>query len=89
MTTGGGGEDPQAPGTPHGGTFTAKAHVFHIDPLTKRSWIPASTQAANVNILFDGSRGVYRVISLEGNKVSPHCFDSNPGVLFTLKHVYM
>ncbi|OTF82675.1 hypothetical protein BLA29_003255 [Euroglyphus maynei] len=29
--------------------FTTKAHVFHIDPQTKRSWIPASSAASVIN----------------------------------------
>ncbi|KAF7492219.1 Homer -like protein 2 [Sarcoptes scabiei] len=48
--------------------FTTKAHVFHIDPQTKRSWIPASTAAVNVNFYYDSQRSIYRIISVEGQK---------------------
>lgn len=48
--------------------FSTKAHVFHIDPQTKRSWISASSQAVNVNFYYDASRNVYRIISVEGQK---------------------
>lgn len=50
--------------------FTCKAHVFHIDPKTKRSWIPASSSAINVSFFFDSTRSLYRIISVEGTKVS-------------------
>lgn len=48
--------------------FTCKAHVFHIDPKTKRSWMPASTTAVNVSFFYDSSRSLYRIISVEGSK---------------------
>ncbi|XP_076354867.1 uncharacterized protein LOC143249246 isoform X4 [Tachypleus tridentatus] len=48
--------------------FTTKAHVFHIDPKTKRAWIPASSQAINVSFFYDSSRNLYRIISVEGTK---------------------
>ncbi|RWS16734.1 homer protein 1-like protein, partial [Dinothrombium tinctorium] len=48
--------------------FTTKAHVFHIDPQTKRSWIPASSQAINVSFYYDSARNLYRIISVEGTK---------------------
>ena len=48
--------------------FTCKAHVFHIDPKTKRSWIAASAAAVNVSFFYDSSRGLYRIISVEGTK---------------------
>uniref|UniRef100_A0A0A9Z533 WH1 domain-containing protein n=1 Tax=Lygus hesperus TaxID=30085 RepID=A0A0A9Z533_LYGHE len=48
--------------------FTCRAHVFHIDPKTKRSWIPASTSAVNVSFFYDCSRSLYRIISVEGSK---------------------
>ena len=50
--------------------FTCKAHVFHIDPKTKRSWLPASSAAVNVSFFYDSSRALYRIISVEGTKVS-------------------
>ena len=54
--------------------FTCKAHVFHIDPKTKRSWIAASAAAVNVSFFYDSSRGLYRIISVEGTKVRCHRF---------------
>ncbi|XP_013776126.1 homer protein homolog 2-like isoform X2 [Limulus polyphemus] len=48
--------------------FTTKAHVFHIDPKTKRSWIPASSQAVSVSFFYDSTRNLYRIISVEGTK---------------------
>ncbi|CAN7985622.1 unnamed protein product, partial [Ixodes hexagonus] len=48
--------------------FSTKAHVFHIDPKTKRSWIPASSQAVSVSFFFDSTRNLYRIISVEGTK---------------------
>ncbi|XP_022920081.1 homer protein homolog 2 [Onthophagus taurus] len=48
--------------------FSCKAHVFHIDPKTKRSWMPASSTAVNVSFFFDSQRGLYRIISVEGTK---------------------
>lgn len=43
--------------------------MFHIDPQTKRSWIPASSAAVNVNFYYDSTRSLYRIISVEGQKV--------------------
>ncbi|KAL0278255.1 UNVERIFIED_CONTAM: hypothetical protein PYX00_000122 [Menopon gallinae] len=48
--------------------FSCKAHVFHIDPKTKRSWISASNTAVNVSFFYDSSRSLYRIISVEGTK---------------------
>ncbi|XP_019772000.1 homer protein homolog 2 isoform X1 [Dendroctonus ponderosae] len=48
--------------------FTCKAHVFHIDPKTKRSWMPASSTAVSVSFFYDSSRSLYRIISVEGQK---------------------
>ncbi|KAI5707752.1 hypothetical protein M8J76_016157 [Diaphorina citri] len=48
--------------------FTCKAHVFHIDPKTKRSWVSASSSAVNVSFFYDSTRSLYRIISVEGTK---------------------
>ncbi|XP_014661850.1 PREDICTED: homer protein homolog 2-like isoform X2 [Priapulus caudatus] len=48
--------------------FTTRAHVFHIDPATKKNWIPASGQAVPVSFFFDSNRSTYRIISVEGTK---------------------
>lgn len=49
--------------------FSARAHVFQIDPTTKRNWIPASKHAVNVSFFYDANRSVYRIISVSGTKV--------------------
>ncbi|KAI1891856.1 hypothetical protein AGOR_G00148040 [Albula goreensis] len=48
--------------------FSARAHVFQIDPATKRNWIPASKNAVTVSFFFDANRNVYRIISVGGTK---------------------
>uniref|UniRef100_A0A1L8DD41 Putative homer n=1 Tax=Nyssomyia neivai TaxID=330878 RepID=A0A1L8DD41_9DIPT len=48
--------------------FTCNAHVFHIDPKTKRTWITASSKAVSVSFFYDSSRNLYRIISVEGSK---------------------
>ncbi|XP_063057986.1 homer protein homolog 3-like [Engraulis encrasicolus] len=48
--------------------FSAKAHVFQIDPVTKRNWIPASKHAVTVSFFYDANRTVYRIISVGGTK---------------------
>uniref|UniRef100_A0A3Q2YRP5 Homer scaffold protein 3b n=1 Tax=Hippocampus comes TaxID=109280 RepID=A0A3Q2YRP5_HIPCM len=48
--------------------FSARAHVFQIDPATKRNWLPASKHAVTVSFFYDASRNVYRIISVGGTK---------------------
>ncbi|XP_075467292.1 homer protein homolog 3 isoform X2 [Ascaphus truei] len=48
--------------------FSTRAHVFQIDPVTKKNWIPASKHAATVSYFYDATRNVYRVISVGGTK---------------------
>ncbi|XP_055347648.1 homer protein homolog 2-like isoform X2 [Paramacrobiotus metropolitanus] len=48
--------------------LSVKAHVYHIDPKSKKSWIPATGQAVPVSFFFDSSRNLYRIISVEGTK---------------------
>ncbi|KAK3585296.1 hypothetical protein CHS0354_040243 [Potamilus streckersoni] len=48
--------------------FTVKAHVFQIDPETKKNWLPSSKQAIPVSYYHDSARGTYRIISVEGSK---------------------
>ncbi|XP_051768931.1 homer protein homolog 3b isoform X3 [Ctenopharyngodon idella] len=48
--------------------FSMKAHVFQIDPDTKRNWIPASKHAVTVSFFYDAGRSVYRIISVGGTK---------------------
>ena len=56
--------------------FTTKAHVFHIDPDTKKKWLPLSTEAVSVSYYHDSARHLYRIISVDGTRVSiqaQHC----------------
>uniref|UniRef100_A0A8C5QKN7 Homer scaffold protein 3 n=1 Tax=Leptobrachium leishanense TaxID=445787 RepID=A0A8C5QKN7_9ANUR len=48
--------------------FSTRAHVFQIDPVTKKNWIPASKHAVTVSYFYDATRNVYRIISVGGTK---------------------
>ncbi|KAK1790837.1 hypothetical protein P4O66_014696, partial [Electrophorus voltai] len=48
--------------------FSTRAHVFQIDPATKRNWIPASKHAVTVSFFYDANRHGYRIISVGGTK---------------------
>ncbi|XP_003465248.1 homer protein homolog 3 isoform X2 [Cavia porcellus] len=48
--------------------FSTRAHVFQIDPATKRNWIPAGKHALTVSYFYDATRNVYRIISIGGTK---------------------
>ncbi|XP_054612848.1 homer protein homolog 1-like isoform X3 [Dunckerocampus dactyliophorus] len=48
--------------------FSTRAHIFQIDPATKKNWVPTSKHAVTVSYFFDSSRNVYRIISLDGSK---------------------
>uniref|UniRef100_A0A3Q0T5H0 Homer protein homolog 1 n=1 Tax=Amphilophus citrinellus TaxID=61819 RepID=A0A3Q0T5H0_AMPCI len=56
---GGGGEQP---------IYSTRAHVFQIDPNTKKNWLPTSKHAVTVSYFYDSTRNVYRIISLDGTK---------------------
>lgn len=49
-------------------TFSSQAHVFTIDPETKKKWIPASSTAVKVAYYYDTERKTYRIISLANRK---------------------
>ncbi len=49
--------------------YTTRAHVFQIDPTTKRNWVPASKQAVTVSYFHDNTRNSYRIISVDVTKV--------------------
>lgn len=49
--------------------FSSRAHVFQIDPSTKKNWVPTSKHAVTVSYFYDSTRTVYRIISLDGAKV--------------------
>ncbi|XP_078604559.1 homer protein homolog 1-like isoform X3 [Branchiostoma floridae x Branchiostoma japonicum] len=48
--------------------FTTKAHVFKIDPETRKQWLPVSKQAVGVSFFFDNTRRTHRIISVDGSK---------------------
>ncbi|KAB1280880.1 Homer protein-like protein 1 [Camelus dromedarius] len=50
--------------------FSTRAHVFQIDPNTKKNWVPTSKHAVTVSYFYDSTRNVYRIISLDGSKVN-------------------
>ena len=60
--------------------FTVKAHVFQIDPSTKKKWLPSSTTAVSVSYYYDSTRNTYRIISVENAKV--RAWDCNCVCLF-------
>ncbi|XP_028328512.1 homer protein homolog 3 isoform X3 [Gouania willdenowi] len=62
--------------------FSTRAHVFQIDPTTKRNWIPASKHAVTVSFFFDANRSVYRIISVGGTKAIINC-TVTPSMTFT------
>ncbi|XP_056149222.1 homer protein homolog 3-like [Lampris incognitus] len=62
--------------------FSARAHVFQIDPATKRNWIPASKHAVTVSFFYDTNRNVYRIISVGGTKAIINC-TITPSMTFT------
>ena len=49
--------------------FTTRAHVFHIDPDTKKKWLALSSEAVSVSYYHDSARHLYRIISVDGTKV--------------------
>lgn len=49
--------------------YSTRAHVFQIDPNTKKNWLPTSKHAVTVSYFYDSTRNVYRIISLDGTKV--------------------
>ena len=49
--------------------FTTRAHVFQIDPVTKKNWLPSSKQAVTISFFYDSTRSSYRIISVDGSKV--------------------
>ncbi|XP_056141749.1 homer protein homolog 1b [Lampris incognitus] len=48
--------------------YSTRAHVFQIDPKTKKNWLPTSKHAVTVSYFYDSTRNVYRIISLDGTK---------------------
>jgi len=56
-------DQPQQP------LYSTLAHVFQIDPDTKKSWLPVSKQAISVSFYYDSSKFIYKVLSVDGSKV--------------------
>ncbi|XP_072037425.1 homer protein homolog 2-like isoform X2 [Amphiura filiformis] len=48
--------------------FSTRAHIFQIDPNTKKNWLPSSKQAVAVSFFYDSTRKSYRIISVDGSK---------------------
>lgn len=48
--------------------FSTRAHVFQIDPATKKSWLPCSKQAVTVSFYYDPNKETHRIISVDGTK---------------------
>jgi len=49
--------------------LTIKAHIFQVDPETRKTWLPLSNGAVNVQIFHDSVKNVYRILSVDGSKV--------------------
>ncbi len=49
--------------------FSCKAHVFQLEPELKKSWIPLSSTAVNVQFFHNPLKNIYRIVSIEGTKV--------------------
>lgn len=45
------------------------AHVFQIDPDTKKKWLPSSVSSVRVAYYHDPNRKTYRIIAIEQGKV--------------------
>lgn len=52
--------------------FSTKAHVFQIDPETRKKWIPSTEKPVVVSYYFDSNRKTHRIIAIEGNKVGSY-----------------
>ncbi|XP_070541886.1 homer protein homolog 2-like [Ptychodera flava] len=62
--------------------YTTRAHVFQIDPTTKKNWLPSSKQAVAVSYFYDSTRNSYRIISVDGSKAIINS-TINPFMAFT------
>ena len=69
--------------------FSTKAHVFQIDPETKKNWLPASKVAVNVSYYYDSTRNTYRIISVDGSKVCSSAVDISWVCMFVCVHMCM
>ncbi|XP_033108861.1 homer protein homolog 2-like isoform X1 [Anneissia japonica] len=62
--------------------FTTRAHVFRIDPVSKKNWLPSSKQAVNISYFYDNTKNIYRIISVDGSKAIINS-TINPSMSFT------
>lgn len=44
----------------------SKAHVFQIDPNTRKQWKPCATSSVPVGIYHDPQRQFYRIVAMQG-----------------------
>lgn len=60
----------------------SKAHVFQIDPNTRKQWKPCATSSVPVGIYHDAERDFYRIVAMQGSTalVNSHM---RPGMIFT------
>ena len=49
--------------------FAVHAHVFQIDPETKKKWLPSSKSSVHVAYYHDPTRKTYRIIAIDDGKV--------------------
>ncbi|XP_075929158.1 homer protein homolog 1-like isoform X3 [Petromyzon marinus] len=62
--------------------FTTRAHVFQIDPATKKAWMPVSKQAIVVAYYHHAARNSFRIVAVEGPRVVVNSAVA-PGMSFT------
>eukprot|EP00039_Didymoeca_costata_P020158 m.340273 g.340273 ORF g.340273 m.340273 type:complete len:320 (-) comp19219_c0_seq1:112-1071(-) len=62
--------------------LTVQAHIFQIDPETRKSWKPVSTRALPVQFYYNIDTNVYRIISVDGTKAIIN-HPIRPGMVFS------
>lgn len=48
--------------------FTTRGHVFHIDPESRKKWLPSAEGPAGISLFYDEQRGVYRLVACDANQ---------------------
>ena len=48
--------------------FTTRGHVFHIDPESRKRWLPSAEGPAGISLFYDEQRGVYRLVACDANQ---------------------
>ena len=69
--------------------FSTQAHVFEIDPETKKKWLPTSSSAVRVAFYHDPGRRTYRVISIENSKVRSCVNSIACPYSYSISHIYI